>query len=158
MIVMMAVAAVSAAFGLKRSLYFNKISSEAAEHIFDHMVWPNAKNLVLNFRGQVSIPQMPGEARKLIGIFMSDFDDGLWSGVNLQPPPIVELQAISIRHRNGFRKVEQDIFALVSRHADATAMARVKIERQRASGLFLWPMSGRPMNTSAVYLHNQYMK
>jgi hypothetical protein len=40
------------------------------------------------------------------------------------------LQAISISHCNRLRKVEKDVFALIRSQANATAMARIKIESQ----------------------------
>jgi hypothetical protein len=80
---MVAVAGVSAAFGLERDLHPCKICSEAEEHILDHVVRPNAKNLVSNFSRQMPISQMPSKAHKLIGIFMPDFDNKLRGGPNL---------------------------------------------------------------------------
>jgi hypothetical protein len=145
---------VSAAFGLERSTHPDKIRSEAMEHVLDHMVGPNAKNLVLNFSGQMSISQVPSKAHKLIGIFMSDFNEKFGSRLDLQPSSIIELQAISIRHCDRFRKIEEDLFALVSRHPDATAMARVKVERQSVDRFFLRPMPGGAMDASAVHLGN----
>jgi hypothetical protein len=146
MVAMVAVAAVSAAFGLEGGLHLYKIRFEVMEHILDHMVGANAKNLVSNLSRQMPISQMPGKAHKLIGIFMPDFDNKLSSGLNLQQPPIVKLQAISIGHRNRFRKVEKDIFALIGSQANAAAMARVEIESDRASRPFLRPVSGGAMN------------
>src|SRR5215470_6554570 len=96
---------------------------------------------------------MPGKAYELIGILMSDFDDRLCSRVNFQPPAIVELQAIPVCHRNRFGKIEKDLFSLVSDHADATAVTRVKVECKRAGCLFFRPIPGRAMNDCAVYLH-----
>ena len=49
MVVMVAVAAVSTAFGLEGGPHFYEIRSEAMEHVLDHMVGPNAKNLVTDF-------------------------------------------------------------------------------------------------------------
>jgi hypothetical protein len=146
MVAMVAVAAVSAAFGLEGGLHLYKIRFEVMEHILDHMVGANAKNLVSNLSRQMPISQMPGKAHKLIGIFMPDFDNKLSSGLNLQQPPIVKLQAISIGHRNCFRKVEKDIFALIGSQANAAAMARIEIESDRTSRLFLRPVSGGAMN------------
>jgi hypothetical protein len=83
MVAMVAVAAVSAAFGLEGGLHLYKIRFEVMEHILDHMVGANAKNLVSNFSGQMPISQMPGKAHKLIGIFMPDFDNRLRSGLDL---------------------------------------------------------------------------
>jgi hypothetical protein len=113
MVVMMAVTAVGAAFGLERSLHLYKIRSEAMEHILDHMVGPDAKSLVSNFTRQMSVSQMPSKAYELIELSMPDFDNKLRGGPNLQPPPIFKLQTISIGHRNRLRKVEEDIFALI---------------------------------------------
>src|SRR5262245_47448645 len=100
----------------------------------------------------MSISKMPGYAHALIGIFVFDFYEKFGSRLDLQPSSIIELQAISIRHGNRFRKIEQDLFALVSRHPDATAMARVSVERQGVERFFLWPMPGGPMDVSAVHL------
>jgi hypothetical protein len=114
------------------------------------MVWPNAKNLFSNFSRQVPISQMPGQAHKLIGIFMPDFDDSLRSCLNPEPRSIFNLQAITVGHRNCFRKIEKDIFALICGQANAAAMARVKIESESARRLFLWPMPGRAVNGSTM--------
>ncbi len=146
MVVMVAAAAVRAAFGLEGGLHRDKIRSEALEHILDHMVGPNPKNLVSNFSRHMTISQMPSQAHKLMGILMPDFDHQLRSGLNLEPPPVFKLQAISINHRHRFRKVEKDILALIRRQANAAAMAGVKIERERARCLFLRPMPGGAMN------------
>jgi len=83
MFVMAVMAAVRTALGLKGSAHVYKIGSEAAEHILDDMVGPNAKNLVLNFSGQMSISQMPSKTHKLVGILMPHLDDKLRSGLNL---------------------------------------------------------------------------
>jgi hypothetical protein len=146
MVVIAAVAAVGAAFGLKGSLHLHKMRFETMEHILDHMVRPNAKNLVSDFGGQMPIAQMPSKAHELIGIFMPDLDNKLRSGLDLQQPAVIKLQAIAIGHRNHLRKVEKDIFALIRRQANAAAMARVKIESQSACRLFLRPMPGGAMN------------
>jgi hypothetical protein len=127
---MVAVASVSAAFGLERDLHPCKVCSEAKEHILDHVVRPNAKNLTSNFSRQMPISQMPRKARQLIGIFMSDFDNELCCSLNLEPSTIFKLQAISVGHSNRLGKIEQDIFALIPSQANAASMARVKIESE----------------------------
>jgi hypothetical protein len=146
MVVMVAIVAVGAAFRLERGLHLYKLRSEAMEHLLDDMVGPNAKNLIANFSRQMPISQMPGKAHELIGFFMPDFDNSLRSGLDLQQTPVFKLQGISIGHRNRFRKIEKQIFALIRGQANAAAMACVKIERERACGHFRRPMSGGPMN------------
>jgi hypothetical protein len=143
---MVAVAAVSAAFGLERNLHLNKICTEGLEHILDHMVRPNAKNMVSNFSRQMPISKVPSKAHKLFRILMPDFHNRLRCGLNLEPSPIVKLQAIPIGHRDRFRKVEKDIFAVIRSQANAAAMARVKIESESACRLFLRPKPGGSMN------------
>jgi hypothetical protein len=51
MLVMVAVTTVGTALGLKGSAHVYNIGPEAAEHILDDMVGPNAKNLVSNLSG-----------------------------------------------------------------------------------------------------------
>jgi hypothetical protein len=63
MVVMVAVAAVRTAFGLEGNLHLDEIRSETEEHILDHMVGPNAKNLVSNFCGQMPVSKVPSKAR-----------------------------------------------------------------------------------------------
>src|SRR5882762_7998511 len=165
---MVAVAAVSATFGLERDLQLYKICTESKEHVLDHVVRPNAKNLVSNFSRQMPISQMPRKARQLIGIFMSDFDNDLCRSLNLEPSTIFKLQAISISHGDRLGKVEQDIFALIPSQANTASMARVKIESERSCRVFRWPMPGGPMNRGAMsgstvngsvmHSHTQYMK
>jgi hypothetical protein len=158
MVVMVAVAAVCAAFRLEGDLYLHEISSETEEHILDHMVGANVKNVVSNFSWQMPISQMPSKPRELMRILVPDFDDGLRGGLDLQPPSVVQLQAISGRHRDSFRQVEKDIFTLICSQANAAAMARVKIESQRAYGFFLRPMPSGAMNRSVLHCHPQYKK
>src|SRR5260370_32264988 len=118
------VGAVRAAFGLEGVLHLHELRSKAMEHILDHMVGLNTKNVVSNFSRQLPVSQMPRKAHKLMGIFVSDFDNQLRSGLNLQPPPVFQLQAISIGHGNRFRKVNNDIFSLIRSQANSAAMAR----------------------------------
>jgi hypothetical protein len=75
-----------------------------------------------------------------------DFDNRLRSGPHLEQSSIVKLQGVPIGHRNRIRKIEKDVFALIRGQANAAAMARVKIERERAGRHFFRPMSGGTMN------------
>ena len=63
MVVMVAVDAKSAAFGLKGGLHLHKIRSQAMEHILNHMVGPNAEKLVSNFGRQCRFPSC--QARRI---------------------------------------------------------------------------------------------
>jgi len=80
LVVVMVPVGVCAAFRLESCLDPLKICSEAAEHVFDHVVRPNKKDLSSNFGRQVSIAQVPGKADQLKRIFVFDFDNILGSG------------------------------------------------------------------------------
>jgi hypothetical protein len=83
MVVRVAVAAVSAAFGLEAGVHSYQIGSEAMQHILDYVVRSDTKKLVSNIRRQMAISEVPSKAHKLIGIFMRDFDTRLRSCLNL---------------------------------------------------------------------------
>ena len=82
MVLMLVTVPVSTPFGLKSGLDLLKIRSETAEHIFNHVVGPNAKNVISNFRRQMPIAQMPGEAHQLYRISVPDFYKVLGRGLN----------------------------------------------------------------------------
>lgn len=149
MFVMVAVT-VSTAFRLKGGLDLLKIRPQATEHIFYYMVGPNQKDMVSNFGWQMPITQVPCQAHQLDRIFVSDFDNVLHSGLNLQPSSIVQLQAVSFSHGNGFWKIKKNIVPLISGQAKAAAVTRVKVESERSCGVFRWPIPGGPMNRSAM--------
>jgi hypothetical protein len=134
-------------------MHLAKISSKAMEHLLDHVVRSNAKNLVVDLSRQVPIAQMPGKAHELIGIFMPHFDDKLRRGLDLEPPAIVKLQAVAVGHGNCLGKVEKDILALVRGQTDATAMALIEIEGKRACSFVHRPMSGGAVKGSAMHRH-----
>ena len=145
-VTMMVTVAVSAAFGLERSLDLDEIRSQGLEHVFDDVVGPNAKDLILNLSGQMPVSQMPGQTHELIGVSVPDLDNKLRSGLDLEPPSIFKLQAIAISHGDCVRKIEKDIFALIPSQANASAMARIKVEGERAGRLFRRPIPRRAMN------------
>jgi len=153
LVMMVAVAAISTSFGLKRNLYLHKIRSEGEEHLLDHIVRPNADNLASNFSWQMPVSQMPGKADKLIRIPMPDFDDRLRSRLNLEPSPIFKSEAIAIRHRNRFREVEEDVFTLIRGQANAAAIACIIIEGKSACRFPLRPKAGAAMKQREVHRH-----
>jgi len=45
------------------------------QHILDHVVGPDVKNVMSNLRRQMAISQMPGKTHELIGILMPHLDE-----------------------------------------------------------------------------------
>jgi hypothetical protein len=153
MAVMVTVTAIGSAFGLKRGLHRYQMSSETTQHVLDHMVRADTKNLVSNFGRKMPVSQMPSKTHKLIWIFMPDFENVFGSGLDLEPSSIIKLKAISLGHRYRFREVENDIFALIRGETNAPTMARVKVESESTRRFFFGPVPGGAMNRSRVDGH-----
>jgi hypothetical protein len=153
MVMMLHLAAVGATFRLKGHPRLDQDCSEALQHVLDHVIGPYAKHRLPYLGRQMPITQVPCEAHELTWILMPDFNDAFRSGLNLQPLPILKQQAVSISHRDSFPKVEKDVFTLIRTQANASTMARVKIDSEGARGLFLRPMPGGAMNGNAMHRH-----
>ena len=146
MIVVMAMVPVRAAFRLKRGMHLCKIRSKAPKHVLDHVIGPNTKNVISHFCRQMTISEMPRDAHEALEIPMPDLHKRFSCRSDLQPPAVIELQAIALVHCNRLGQIEKHIFALIRSQANATAMARVKIEGESACCLVLRPMPGWAMN------------
>jgi hypothetical protein len=153
MAVMVIVATVRAAFGLKRSVACPENGAETGKHLFDHMVRQDTEGFRSNLRRKMTISEVPCKSHKLARIFMPDLDNCFCGRPNHEPPPIVELHAIAISHGDSLWKIEKNILALICRDPNPSPMARIEIERDSACGSFLRPMPGRAMNESGVYRH-----
>jgi hypothetical protein len=153
MVVMMTMAAIGAPLGLKRVLDLRKVGAKHVEHLLDHVVGPNAKDLVADFSRQMSVPEVPGQARKLVRIVMPNLDDELGRRPDLEPSAVGKLQAITIGHGDGPGKVEQHVVALIRHEANAAAMTRIEIERKNTRGLIARPMPCRAVNGGVLYRH-----
>src|SRR5215472_4353988 len=149
---------VSTAFGLESCLGLLKICAQAAQHVFDHVVRPYKKNMVSNFGWQMPVAQVPGKAHQLYWIFMPDFDNVLGSGLDLQPPSIVQPQPVPVRQGNCLGKVQKDIFSVVRHETNSPAVTCVEIKGESADGLLFRPVSSGAMDGSALHNCPQYRK
>jgi hypothetical protein len=129
---MMVSSAVRAAFGLENGLHLHEPRAEAAKQIFDHVIRPDTQHLIPNLRWQMTVAQVPREAHELTRVIVRDFDNRLTRGTNQEPQPVIELQAIAIRHRDRSRKIEEDLDMLIRDQADAATMTPDEIQRERA--------------------------
>jgi hypothetical protein len=127
-VMIVAMAAVSAPFWLKGHARLHQRCSKALQHMLNHVIGPYAKYRLLDLGRQMPIPQMPGNAHQLTWIVVPDFNGELRRGLDLQPSPIVQLQAIAVCHCNRYWQIEKDFFALIRSHANAAAMAGIEVE------------------------------
>jgi hypothetical protein len=73
--VMVTVSAVGSTFRLKGSAHVGEIGAKSAQHLLDNMVGADSKRAGMDFGGQVSVSEMPCQARKLIRILVANLDD-----------------------------------------------------------------------------------
>ena len=146
MVVTITMAAVRAAFRLKCPLQLDERGSKTAEHVFDDVIGPDAKNLTPDLGRNMPVAEMPGQPHQLSGIGVSGVDDGLRCGSNDEPGPVIELHAVSIGHCDRCGQIEEDVVALIGDQAESPTMSMVEIQRDRASCTFLRPITGASMD------------
>lgn len=108
-------AAVRSAFGLKGRFNLQQVGSKATEHVLDHVIGPDKKEILSNLRRKVAISQMPGEPCQLMAIRVPDLDKWFGSGSDHDPTAVIELQPIAISHCDCFGKVEKNLPSVVRR-------------------------------------------
>jgi len=74
---------ISPALGLESGPDSVEVRSEAAEHVFDHVIGTNQKHTVSNFSRQMPIAKVPRKTHQLYRVLMSDFYKLLSSSSNL---------------------------------------------------------------------------
>ena len=133
---------VSAAFGIKRRFHRFKPRAKAAQHIFDHMIAPDAQPLADDLNIDVTIADVPGEARETVGVAGGDFDQRLRAADHANDSAIVEHEAVAVPQRGGLRQIEQKFGAALAVQHHPPAMALMRVERDRVDGACLIPVSG----------------
>ena len=133
------VAAVGAALGLKRRPDLHETRSQAFQHGFDHMVGSNAEKGATDLRRQMPIPQMPGKARQFGGVPVPDLYNRLGCRLYFEPSPVIQPQPVSIGHGDGFRQIEEDLFALIGHQTDASTVTLFEVESNGTRNFMPWP-------------------
>lgn len=133
---------VGAALGIERRVDGRKPRAEAAEHIFDHMVAADAEPVARDLHVDVTIADMPGKARQIVGVGRGDFDEWLRAADHTDDCAVVEHEAVAVAERGRLGEIEQKFGAVLAAQHHAAAMALMGIELNRVDGFCLIPMSG----------------
>ena len=146
--------AVRAAFWLKGCLTLHGRRSKTAKHVFDNVIRPDPKGVALDLGRHMTIAEVPCEPYELMRLWVRDVDDRLGRRANDEPRPVLELNAVSIDHRDRRGQIEQYLVALIADQADAPTVAMIEIERDRAGCKVLRPFTcasvhGRPLRHSS---------
>jgi hypothetical protein len=144
-VVMMMVAVVllvGATLGIKRRFDRGEPRTEAAQHIFDHMIAPDAQPLADDLDVDMTIADMPGEAREIVGVGSGDFNERLRPADHADDGAVVEHEAVAVAERSGLPKIEQEFRAALAAQHHPSAMALMRIERNGVNGARFIPVSG----------------
>src|SRR5262249_46026928 len=124
-------AAIRAPFRLKRRLQPHEGRPEAAQHVFDHVIRSDAKALTADLGRHMTVAEVPGKQYETTVMAVCDVDHRFRGRPDDQPPPVIELQAIAIAHRDRSRQIEEDVIALVGHETRTTPVPIVELQSER---------------------------
>ena len=133
---------VSATLGIKRRFDRFEPCAKAAQHIFDHMIAPDAQPLADDLNVDVTIADMPSKAREIVTIGSGDFNERLGPADHADDGAVVEHEAVAVAEHSGLRQIEQKFCAAFAAQHHPSPMALMRIERNRVDGFGLIPVSG----------------
>ncbi len=125
---------ISATFRVERPFDGDDFRAEAARHVLDHTIAPDAQRASGQFDRQVTIAKMPGDASQRDRVLASYLGKRLRRGDHFDDAPIFERQAVAGAQHQSLRQIEQKGEATDARHRHAPAMPVVVVEHDAISG------------------------
>ena len=124
-----AAVAIGAALGIERRLDRRDHGAEAFEHRLDDMIAADAQPVAEQFRRQMAVAEMPGDADQMRGIARRHLGEVFRRRHDGDDAAVLEHQPIAMAQRHGARQVEQERSAAGRRHRDAPPVPRIEIEQ-----------------------------
>ena len=146
-------AGVGAAFRLKRRVHSHERCAKVLQHVLDHVIRPYAQRAPTHLGCQVPVAEMPCKSQELYRILVLDLDDLFWRSPHSQPPPVVELQTVSIDHGDRLRQIEKNLFTVVGSQANATPVTPIELESHSTYRSLIRPLAYPSMDTGAMKSH-----
>ena len=135
MVVPMSGPRIGAAFRLERRFDLKQCRTKAAQHILDDMIAPDAQLPTRDLDRQMTIAEVPGDARKILRLVAADLRQGFGRGYDFNETAILKHQGIAIAQDQSLGKIEQKEKPMHGLHHDAAAVTRIEIEHHRVSGV-----------------------
>jgi hypothetical protein len=132
-------ARISAAFRVERRFKGDHSRAEALGHRLDDRIAADAQRFRRQFRRQVTVAKVPGDAGQRQRIRGADLRQRLWLGDHFHQAAVLELQAVAATQHRRIRQVEEEFEPANPSHDDAAAVALVEVEHHRLR------RSARPM-------------
>jgi hypothetical protein len=142
MAVCVALVIVGAMLRIERRFKRRQPRAEPAQHVFDHMIAPDAQPVADDLNVNVPIADVPGEPRQLVRVRRRNLDQRFGPADNPHDPAIVEHDAIAIAQSGGLRQIKQKPRATLAAQDNAAAMALIGIKRDGIDGGRGVPMAG----------------
>jgi hypothetical protein len=141
---------IGAAFRIERCLDLDNRRPEAARHILNDMITPDAQALLQEFGRQVTIAEMPGDARQRGGVGAADLREAFGSGDDFDDASVLQRQAVAGAQHHRLGQIEQEGEAAHAGHRDAAAITIFIVEDDRVGG-FAGPRAGGTNGMSVLH-------
>jgi hypothetical protein len=126
---------IGAAFRIERRLDLQNAGAETAGHVFDDVIAADAQALLQQFGRQVTIAQMPGDARQRRRVGAANLQELFGRGDYFDNAPVFQRQAVAGAQHDRLRQIEQKGEAAHADHRDPPAVAIVIVEHDRVGRL-----------------------
>jgi hypothetical protein len=134
MAAMVMVGRIGTAFRLEWRFDFDNLGAEASRHVGDDVIAPDAKRPPQQLRRQVPIAQMPGQAREMVSVVATDFQQSFARGDDLDQAAVLENERVTTAQPGAAdRKVKQKLYSALSDHRHAAPLAFIVIEHDAVS-------------------------
>jgi hypothetical protein len=144
--------AISATFRIKRRFHMGKLSAQALQHGFNHVILADQNPAAFNLRRQMPIAEMPCKTRQPFWRFGGDLNQGLRRGLHQNDTAAFQQQPITLAERSGFFQIQQKGKTIFRDIALAAAKTVIEIERHpMAGGAFHPTASGQHLNGTGEY-------
>jgi hypothetical protein len=120
---------IGAAFGGKGCIDHRHIRAQAHQHVENHPVTAQQHMILVNFGGQVTVADVPGQFDQFEWRGGAHQHQRLGHGLNQHHAPIGQAQPVPMAQQHRSRQIEHEIRAVIRDIAIAAAMARIIIQR-----------------------------
>jgi hypothetical protein len=131
-----------AAFRLKFRFGMQNMGAECGHEFLDATIARNAKAIRKHLCRDMTVTEIPGDTRKLPGIFSGYFRDRLARRDDPHNPAVFQLQAVAVPQHSGFSRIEQENRVVRCAHRDASAVTPVMRQLNRVRFARAIPMAG----------------
>lgn len=122
------------AFRVERRFDGDDARAEAAHHLLDNVIAPDAKALTDDLGRQMAIAEMPCDAHQMMRICAADLHQRLGRSDHLDQPSIFQHQRIAAAQRHRLFQVEQEFKPARAGHRHAPPMPVIETEYHRIGG------------------------